>query len=608
MAGFVGYLHTNNREGLLDSMLDTIKHRGPDYRLEYEDDNFYLGYNGLDLSYEFDRKELFEDDELVVLLNGYLGDVDYLIDRYRNLCKKEDYQSPAQIIADLYRLKGEGLAEELKGAFVVVIYHKETSKLCIIRDRFSSQPIYYYQTDGGLIIVSETKSLLEHPDFKKELNEDALVPYLIFQSPTLRETFFKGVFSLPPAAVMTYEKGQAKIDSYWDVDFEERDISLEEAVEKINSLVDSSIEKKTKYFNDRSMIGQSLSGGVDSSYLAASFRPKKTFTVGYDDKEFSEIDNAKDLSDIIGAEHFAEVIDSDKSFGKINDIAYMCDMPFANLSAIPMYFLSGRIEEHTHAVLSGEGADEFFGGYYEYLEPKYMKLYKVLPRGLRRSIGKKMLRSDKDFKGKNFLIKGLPTEDWYIGQAKIFHENEAFSLVQDDFKKAPRVHEVLAPYFEKVKDKTDIQKKQYLDFHVWMANDIVLKADRMNIGHSVQLITPLLDEDLLDFARTLPDEMKIQGDKVKIAFREAALKQLPEDWAKRKKKGYVVPVRKWLKEDKYSEVITEKLTGDLAAKFFDIDMIRKLIDENLSGKRPQHRKLWTIYMFLIWYEEYFIKR
>lgn len=608
MAGFVGYLNTNRVEGLMDSMLDLIKHRGPDYRLSYQDENFSLGYNGLDLSYKFDRKELYEDGELVVLLNGYISDIDILIDEYRSFCKKEVFDSPAQMIADLYRANDEKLVETLKGGYVIIIYNKKTSGLYIIRDRFAIQPIYYYQTRNGIIISSETKALLKHPDFKKELNEKALVPYLIFQSPTLRETFFKGVFTLPAAVTMAYADGKIKVRSYWDVDFEQKDISLNEAIEKIDDLLGKSIEKKLKYFKDKSIVGQSLSGGVDSSYLAARVKPSKTFTVGYNDKEFSEIDNAKDLSKIIGADHIAELIDSEKSFNRVNEIAYMCDMPFANLSAIPMYFLSDRVKDHTHVILSGEGADEFFAGYYEYTEPKYMNFYKLLPKGIRRLVGSKMLKSEKDFKGKNFLIKGLPTEDWYIGQAKIFHENEAFSIVNDKYRDAPKVKELLAPYFEKVMDKSDIQKKQYLDFHFWMVNDIALKADRMNIGHSVQLVTPLLDEDLLDFARTLPDEYKIQGNRVKIAFRQAALKHLPEDWAKRKKKGYVVPVRNWLKEEKFNRIITEKLTGDLAAKFFNVEMLKALIDENNSGRRPQHRKLWTVYMFLTWYEEYFINR
>lgn len=609
MAGFVAYYNTNNEEGLLDRMLDVIAYRGPDYRLKYEDESINIGYVGLDLQYEFDKKEIFESDEKVVLLNGYVSNIDeiksYISETY--MLESMDL-SPSEMISILHEKEGNDIPKHIKGGYVILIYDKISKEIIVIRDRFAVQPVVYYRTNNGYIIASEAKSLLEHPDFVKEFNENALLPYLIFQSPTLKETFFKGVFTLPPASISIFRDNAIETNIYWDIVFEETDITLEQATSEIDRIVGESIANKTKYFNNKEMIGQSLSGGVDSSYLAARFRPKKTFTVGYNDKEFSEIDNAKALSDIIGAEHISEVIDSDKSLTELERIVYLCDMPFANLSAIPMYYLSKRVSEHTHAVLSGEGADEFFGGYHEYTDPKYMNIYKVLPEFVRKAIGNRMLKNDKDFKGKNFLIKGLPTEDWYIGQAKIFHENEAINVLKPEYTKGPKVQDIIKPYYDKVKDKTDIQKKQYLDFHVWMVNDIDLKADRMNIGNSVQLITPLLDEDLLEFARKLPDSLKIDGNKVKIAFRNSALKHLPEDWAKRKKKGYVVPVRKWLKEEKYSKIITDKLTGETAQKFFNVDELKELIEQNLSGKRAQHRKLWTIYMFLLWYDEYFIKR
>lgn len=610
MAGFIGFFNTNGTNETMDSMLKTIEHRGPDYRLDYSDDKLHLSYIGLDLNYSFDKKEIFEKDEFLVLLNGYVTNIDELRD-YLSIKLNIDSSdmSPAQMIAAMYEvIELDELSNLIKGGYVVIIYNKNKQELVFIRDRFGVQPIFYYQTLDGLIFVSESKALLEHPDFKKELNKDALVPYLIFQSPVLKETFFKNVFTVDAASYMKYKDNEVAETRYWDVVFEEQEIGLEEASNKINEILTKSIESKVKYFNSKELIGQSLSGGVDSSYLAARFRPKKTFTVGYNDKEFSEIDNAKDLSKIIGAENFAEIVDSDKSFTEIDKIAYLCDMPFANLSAIPMYYLSKMIKEHTNSVMSGEGSDEFFGGYYEYTEPKYMNIYKAFPSFLRRAVGSRMLKNDKDFKGKNFMIKGLPTEDWYIGQAKIFHENEAFCVVRRDFRNAPNVKDITSKYFNEVKDKSDIKKKQYLDFHIWMINDIALKADRMNIGNSVQLVTPILDEDLLDFARTLPDNLKIDGNKVKIAFRNAAIKYLPDDWAKRKKKGYVVPLKNWLKEEKYSRVITEKLTGETAKKFFNVNILQQLIDENKAGKRAHHRKIWTVYMFLVWYEEYFIKR
>lgn len=614
MAGFVATFHIQTPDNTVDKMMETMAYRGKDYTLHYKKNGLELGYLGMDLHYAFDHKELAETDEAVVLLTGFVNNVDEVRQHAQELGVENALSlSPAEAIAAIYAREGMGFATVIKGGYIVVVHDKNTQKLYVLRDRFATQPVYYYKTkDGGVVFASETKAFLAFPTFEKVLNRDALVPYLIFQSPTLDETFFKGVFSFPGATYLVVTPSETGVTleqkQYWDVDFDPQEMTLEEASTRINELVGKSIADKLKYFSDPSMIGQSLSGGVDSSYLASRLRPKETFTVGYHDKEFSEIDNARALSQIIGAEHYSQIVDSDKTFSELSTIVYLCDQPFANLSAIPMFYLSELMSRHTKAVFSGEGADEFFGGYFEYTEPQYMNTYKILPLALRRAIGKRMLRSLKDFKGKNFAIKGMPVEDWYIGQAKIFHEEEARRLVHLSYRQAPHVKDLLAPYFEKVQDKSDIQKKQYLDFHVWVRNDIALKADRMNIGHGVQLVTPLLDEDLLDFARTLPDDLKIQGNKVKIAFRNAALQYLPEDWAKRKKKGYVVPLKYWLKEPKYSDRITEMLTGDLAAQFFDVKQLKHLIDENLSGKRPLHRKIWTVYMFLAWYEEYFIKR
>lgn len=609
MAGFVCLIHSAHDKNTLDAMLDTIAYRGKDYRLDYADDYMSLSYLGMDLSYKYDRKELFESENLVVLLNGYLKNVGELSRYCREHYNLEaNTKTPAEIIAFLYEKEGPQVSAQLKGGFIVVIYEKNTKKLVLIRDRFGVQPVFYYQTQSGLLVASEAKALLPHPEFKKEFNKEALVPYLVFQAPVGKESFFKNVFSPAAASYMTYDGTHIEETSYWDIKFEEKALTLEEASNKINQMLEESIETSMSAFHDRDQIGQSLSGGVDSSYLASRFKPKRTFTVGYDNKEFSEIDNARALSEIIGAEHITELIDSEKVFTELDDIVYKLDMPLANLSAIPMYYLSKKISNYTHVVLSGEGSDEIFGGYFEYTEPKYMNLYKKLPLALRKFIGNKMLNNPRDFKGKNFAIKGMPVEDYYIGQAKIFHENEARNIVKKELIPSKHIKDFTNPYFDKVKNLSDIQKKQYLDIHVWMINDIALKADRMNIGNSVQLVTPILDEDLFDFGRTLPDKLKVDGSQVKVAFREAAKAYLPQNWANRKKLGYVVPLKYWLKEPKYRDILEETLTGDLARQFFDVDAIKQLLTDNESGKRPEHRKIWTLYMFLRWYEEYFVKR
>ncbi len=609
MAGFTGYLNIKTDEKTFLKMMDKINHRGPDYRLNYSDEHFTLGFLGMDTEYLFDKQELYETDEHVVLLVGYLHNIDelrtHLIKKYN--INAEDYV-PVRLIEALYEKLGKDSFPLFKGSYLVVFYEKMSRKLTVLRDRFATQPIYYYPVDKGVIFGSELKLFLEHPAFKKELNKDALVPYLMFQAPLLDETFFKGAFTFAAASSLVFQDGNIEIEPYWDIHFEPKEMDVDTAANKINELVEKSIETKVKYYKDRKSIGSFLSGGVDSSYLASRFKPQKTFTVGYNDKEFSEASNAKALSKIIGAENISEIIDSAKSFDSLSDIAYFLDMPFANLSAVPMYFLSNRASQDVTTVLAGEGSDEFFGGYFEYTVPSSLAKYKRLPKFIRNSLGRKALNNPKDFKGKNLMAKGLPVREWYIGQAKVFYEKEANALVKDEYQSEGVVKKVLDPYFDKVDGQPDIIQKQYLDFHIWMVNDIALKADRMNMCHSIQVLAPLLDEDLLDFARTLPNHLKVDGSKVKIAFRHAAQKYLPEEWYKRKKLGFVVPMRNWLQEEQFSKLIKEKVTGELASQFFNVEKIEKLFELNASGKRAEHRKIWNIYMFILWYEEYFVKR
>lgn len=608
MAGFIGLINVERDRQIMDNMLKTIVHRGPDYRKDFEDGYLKLSYLGIDLDYQFDGKEIFEDDQVTVLLTGYVNNIDEVKDYARRYEANSSELTPAALIATIYKHESVNVAKVIKGGYVVTVYDKKSRKVIFIRDRFGLQPFYYYQTDEGLMVVSEIKALLEHPQFEKRLNSEALVPYLVYQVPVLNETFFKNVYTAPAASYIVYDGHNIDIESYWDIKFEPEEMTVNEAADEINRLIGKSIKNKLQYFNHPEMIAQSLSGGVDSSYLAARLQPKETFTVGYNSKEFSEIDNARAFSEIIGAHHTAKLLDADEAFSELRKIVYLCDLPYANLSAIPMYYLSKTISRTTHALYSGEGADEFFGGYHEYEEPKSIQTYRKLPKAIRQALGQRVLNSDHDFKGRNFLIKGLPVEDWYIGQNKIFHENNALALVTDAYKDAPRIHDLTEPYFQHIPNYSDIQKKQYLDFHMFMLHDIALKADRMNIANSVQLVTPLLDEDLLDFARRMPDKLKVDGEKSKVAFRKAAEDYLPDEWAKRKKLGYVTPLKYWLKEDKYRRQVHDVVTGNLAKHFFDVDQIEVLFRDDERGRRAEHRKIWTLYMFLMWYEEYFIKR
>lgn len=607
MAGFAGFFNTNGDKNDIDSMISSIDYRGNDYHLYYKDDGLNLGFTGLDTAYLFDKKELFESDDNVVLLVGYLSNIDEVREYVSKTYDKKDALEyfPSQLIESIYQKEQIKCASLIKGNYVVFVYEKNTKKLIIIRDRFGTQPVYYYPTSDGLIFASEIKSLIKHRDFKKEFNNEALVPYLVFQVPALSETFFKGLFTFEPGYYLEFADGKIDIRQYFDIDFDIEDISLEEASEKIEQLLDKSLKERIKYYKSKENINAYLSSGVDSSYLVAKFLPKKTFTVGYNDKEFSEIDNAKALAKMLDIDNVSEVIDSDVAFSKLNDIVKLLEMPYANLSAIPMYFVSKKAKEYGNTVLVGDGSDEIFGGYYDYTEPGLVPKYKKLPLFLRKILGRFAKNTDREFKGKHILVRGLPVEEWYIGHAKIFSQKAAINLVKNDYKKSKSIKDILKPHYDKVQGKPDLIKKQYLDFHIFMINDISVKSDRMNIGNGIQTIAPILDEDILEYSRKLPVNLKVNGMNGKVVFRNLSKKFLPEEWSKRKKIGYVVPLKKWLKEEKYSSVIREKIMGETAKKFFDVEEIKRLYDLNMQNKRETHRQLWTIFMFILWYEEFF---
>ena len=608
MAGIVGFVNTSGDSETLKNMGKLIEHRGPDYEAQYVDEKVHILYKGLNIGYKFEGREKFESDNSVVFITGYIYNE-------REICaylSQAGIEVPArytvaQLISLLYERYGTEYHILLKGSFLITIWDKKIEALVLIKDQFGVQPVFYYQTENGLMFSSELKAFLAHPDFKKEFNSKALRPYLIFQAPATRESFLKGAFKIPEAHNFIYSDRSVRMRQYWDVRFNPEDKPLEEFVNAIEKRVKNSIVEKT---NLNQNIGSFLSGGVDSSYLASLLKPDNTFTVGYSVGEFSEIDNAVALSEIIGSENIHEYLEGDECFNKLSEIQYLLDEPSSNPSVVPLYFLSRLAKDAGYnAVISGEGADEFFAGYYEYIVPESMERYKKLPKPLRKFNGFIARQLPTGTKGRNFFMKGgLDTEDFFIGQAKIFSQKEATRLLTSDYKKSPTVKDITAPIYAKVPNYDDLSKKQYLDFHVWMPNDVNLKADRMSMAQSLQIITPLLDNELLEIAEKLPKKYKIQGEKVKFAFRNAALRSLPEEWASRPKLGFPVPIRLWVKDDAYYSEIKQTFTSKEAKQFFNTNELVKLLDEHKQGKKNNQRKIWTVYMFLLWYNEYFVQR
>lgn len=606
MCGFTGFIgETNNASAVLEKMMNTIIHRGPDSSGMFIDNKTALGFRRLSIiDLEADSQPLYNEDESYVLI--FNGEIYNFMQLREELIAKGHVfvtHTDSEVLIHGYEEFGESLIGKLRGMFAFVIWDRKEEKLFAARDMFGIKPFYYAQMNGTLLFGSEIKSFLPHPHFNKRLNKEALKPYLTFQFPVLNETFFKDVFKLPAAHYMTYQNGEISVQRYWSPEFNPADQQpLDNMVDEIDQVVRESVQAHR--ISDVK-VGSFLSSGVDSSYVASVLKPDKTFTVGFSDKNFSEIDNAKALSDELGIENVNEILDSEKCFDKLEEIQYMMDEPHSNPSIVPLYFLAEMASRDVTVVLSGEGADELFGGYAEYDTTSSMKKYKKLPGVVRKPLGM-IAKQLPDVRGKNFLVKGgLSPEEWFIGQAKIFEEKEAHGLLTNDYNQAPSVKEIVKPYYDQVKQEDDVTKMQYLDLHLWLVDDILLKADKMSMAHSIELRVPFLDREVMNVAAKVPVKYRINDIDTKYAFRLAAGRALPEESANRKKIGFPVPIRHWLREERYYVKVQAYFESANAAQFFDQQEIMALLNDHYQKKANNARKIWTIFMFLIWYKKYF---
>lgn len=606
MCGFVGFCSKNVKDrNVIKEMNNQIIHRGPDSDGYYFDKDVNFGFRRLSIIdlHEGSQPILNESGDTAIIFNGEIYNYQELREDLVAKGYKFKTHTDTEVILHGYEEYGEeGILAKLRGMFAFTIWDSKKEKLFGARDHFGIKPYYYALLDGDLLFGSEVKSFLKYPKFKKAVNEKALKHYLVFQYNPLEETFFKGVKKLRPGHYYIYENGKMEIKTYYNLTLDYKDMTFDEAVGKI----EKEVEESVKYHKISDVeVGSFLSGGVDSSYVVATALPDKTFSVGFDNKGFNETMYAKELSDSLGIQNFAKLITPDEFFEGINKVQYYSDEPHANLSSVPLYFLSKLASEQVKVVLSGEGADELFAGYNEYADALPQRIYRKLPFSLRHKLYLKY-KDRKHFRGQTIILKyGQKVEDRYIGPAEIMTDELANSLVTSKYKNSETSRDLTKKYYDEVKNMDDVSKRLYLDMKMWIVEDILLKADKMTMANSIELRVPLLDKKMWELARTIPVRHKVHNEITKYAFRRAAKNKLPEDWAKRRKLGFVVPFVLWIKEEKYYKIVKEVFNKDFVSEFFDKDKINKLLDDHFNGITNNGRKVYTIYTFLKWYEIYF---
>ena len=615
MCGFAGYFingYGGDRRAVIQAMADRIVHRGPDQADYYLDDDMALGFRRLSII-DLERGSQpikNEDGSKVLVFNGEIYNYREL--RAELLAARHVFktQTDSEVLLHGYEEWGAKLLDRLRGMFAFVIWDSVEKKLFGARDIFGIKPFYYYQRGTDFFFGSEIKSFLSHPDFIKELDESKLSDWLCYEYLPMRETFFKNVYKLLNGEYFEWQDGKLSIHKYYDVaDYFKADdtVSAEEWEQRIT---DEFAESVAVHQISDVEVGCFLSSGVDSSYVVREVSKVaaavKTFSVGYEEEQYSELPYAQAFSKEINVENISNKVSAEQYFDMAGKIQYFMDEPLPNPSEVPLYFLAENAAKYVKVVLSGEGADELFGGYPMYLEGGHFHKYSRIPRVLRKGLARIARRLPESVKGKRFAIRGamLPYER-FMRANYVFTRDERAKFLKNPSVPCDPV-EWSKPHFDKVAHLDEPTQLQYVDMQTWMLYDILQKADRMSMANSLELRVPFLDKKMLELAVTLPTKYRIDGNTTKVALRAAALRQLPERTAHKKKLGFPVPLNDWLRQDIYYERVKTAFSGEIAEKFFNIDAILQLLEDHKQGKSHNMKKIWTIYTFILWYEQFFV--
>ena len=609
MCGIVGFVGArDNAQEILQAMMDRIAHRGPDGQGQFLEGPVALGQRRLSIiDLEGGRQPMYNEDEsLVVVFNGEIYNFQELTAQLQAAGHTFATRSDTEVLLHGYEQWGREMLGRLRGMFTFAIWDRRAETLFCARDHFGIKPLYYYRSEAGeLLFGSEIKSFLDHPGFRKELNEDQLSLYLSYQYSPGEDTFFRGVKKLLPAHWMEWKGGRLTVQRYWKPAFTpDEGPSLADWERAISDAMKESVAAHKIADVE---VGSFLSSGVDSSYMAALAGVDKTFTVGFANKQYDETDYAREFSAHIGVKNHAYRITPEEYWANLGRIQYHMDEPLADAASVALYFVNREAAKQVKVCLSGEGADEFFGGYNIYKEPFTVSWYDRLPLWLRRGVGA-LAALLPPVPGVNFLVRrGRPLEERYIGNTNLMGERQKRRLLKN-YTGRILPTDLSRPYFEDTRGQDPVTRMETCDLNLWMVGDILLKADKMSMANSLELRVPFLDRKVFELACRIPTRCKVNASQTKIAMRGAAEMTIPAKTADKKKLGFPVPVRAWLREEKYAAVLRQAFHTPAAERFFHTRELDKMLDQHLQGKRDNWRQLWCVFIFLVWYDEFFTKR
>jgi asparagine synthase (glutamine-hydrolysing) len=612
MCGFIGCVHDqeqqlrDNDKQLFKNMNDVITHRGPDDDGFYFDNHIQFGFRRLSIiDIESGHQPLtYENERYWIIFNGEIYNYLELREELIQAGLTFATHSDTEVIIALYSHYKEKAVEKLRGMFAFLIWDKEEQSLYGARDPFGIKPLFFHDNGERTFFASEKKSILLALE-KQELNKEALQHYLTYQFVPEPYSMTEGIEKLEPGHFFTKKLGQKLvIKRYWRASFQPVLKTEDEFIKEIRDVMYDSVKM---HMRSDVPVGSFLSGGIDSSIIASiakEFHPAiKTFSVGFEQNGFSEIDVAKETAEKLGVENINYVISPEEYMNEIPKIMWHMDDPLADPACVPLYFVAREARKHVTVVLSGEGADELFGGYNIYREPQSLEIFNKIPR-----VGKSILKGmanclPEGTKGKSFIERGVtPMEERYIGNAKMFTETEKRHLLKG-YQTGLDYTAITKPLYEESKGYDPVDRMQFIDIHTWMRGDILLKADKMTMAHSLELRVPFLDKVVFEAASKIPTSLKTANGTTKYILRKAAEGIVPDHVLTRKKLGFPVPLRHWLKNemnDWAKNIIRDSNTDHLIHKSY----VLKLLEDHCQNKADNSRKIWTVLMFMVWHQVY----
>lgn len=602
MCGIVGFAPVKeNGTEILKQMMDRIAHRGPDGEGQFIDKYVALGHRRLSIIDLAGGTQPMATKHLVVVFNGEI--YNYL-ELKKELEEKGHHfktNSDTEVLLHGYEEYHHEVVNHLRGMFAFALYDTTTHELFCARDHFGIKPFYYYFDQEHFLFASEIKGFLDHPDFKKELNKDVLDIYLRMNFVAGEQTFFKNVNQLLPGHYLIYKDKQIEMKRYYSIQFKDQYKTDQEMIEAIDQIMKDSV--KHHLIADVE-VGSFLSSGIDSSYLVSLARPQHTYTVGYNDERYNEISYAKDLAQHLGIENKSKIINKEEYLNILPKMMYHLDEPTADPAAVALYFVSELASKDVKVVLSGEGADEFFGGYNTYRGDIDSGIYGKIPFFIRHFISR-ICKHLPTMKGIPFLIRnGERIEDYYVGVNPVFSEQDCKHLLRD----TSHLHshnDIVAPLFKNLGKATNIQKRQNVDLQTWFIKDILQKGDKMTMAHSIESRVPFTDKEVFNVASQLKDNQKVTKENTKVLLRQAAKQVIPNEAYKKKKLGFPVPLREWMREDDLYQKVYNGLQTPIIKELFNDQKLISMLEDHKNQKHDYYKKIWTVYCFSLWHQVFF---